>query len=109
VQSASSGEESEEAVVYPLHFEPVPIHRYRVMYTDGHVEDFLAARDDSNLRQYMLQTHWGPKGPPSDTHRHDGIAGVVDKGVDHVYTPTPGGAATDTPKRRMTRQRPSPE
>jgi len=107
VQSASSGEESEEAVVYPTFVQEVPIHRYRILFSDGTVEDWLASRDDSTLRGEILANHWKPKGPdptnPKDKNQRF-LAGVVDRGVDSVHAPTPGGAATDTPKRRIRRE-----
>jgi hypothetical protein len=81
-----------EDVVVPIETVavPVPIHRYRVLFSDGAVVDFLAGRDDSNLREHMRITHWGAKGPDS-VKAKDGvtraIVGVTDLGEELVYTP----------------------
>lgn len=80
----------------------VPIHRYRVMFTDGHVEDFLSSRDDSDKRGFMLTTHWGPKGPPNVRGTPlNAIASVVDMGVEYVHTPAVKTIDTDKPRRRL--------
>jgi len=62
-------------------------------------QDFLASRDDSNLRGLMLAEHWKPKGPPdTKSGPRDGIAGIVDLGVVYVHTPnipTDSGEGTE--------------
>lgn len=71
--------------------EPVPVdfHRFRVLYSDGEVIDFIAARDDSTLRDHMLRTHWGAKGPGQNPAKGDRrrIAGVADLGLVSTHTP----------------------
>lgn len=72
--------------------EPVPVdfHRFRVLYSDGEVIDFIASRDDSTLREHMLATHWGDKGPPGKQPKKGDdrrIAGVADLGLVVTYTP----------------------
>ena len=52
-------------------------------------QDYLASRDDSNLRSLMLKQHWFPKGPPDiKGGPPQGIAGIVDLGVQYVHVPT---------------------
>lgn len=67
-----------------------PFHRYRVLFSDGAVSDFIAGRDDSNLREHMRITHWGTRGPDS-ANAKDGvtraIVGVTDMGEAFVFDP----------------------
>lgn len=70
---------------------PCPFHRYRVLFSDGVVMDFIASRDDSELRRLALVTHWGDKGPESSKKKDADprrIVGVVDLGEELVFTPT---------------------
>lgn len=55
----------------------VPIYRYRVMFSDGDVVDFLAPSDHSGYREQMLDAHWPtrPRKAVGDVeHRIEGIA-----------------------------------
>ena len=64
---------------------PIAVKRYRVMFDDGTVEDYLAARDDSLVRGAMLDAHYGKRGADKSL----GIAGVVDLGVEYTHSPLP--------------------
>lgn len=55
----------------PLHYEP-PMMLYRFMFSDGETRDVWAARDDSDLRGWMLAQHFGK---PSEWQR---VAAVVE-------------------------------
>jgi len=105
-------------VVYPTTSVDIPIHRFRVLFSDGAVEDFLANRDDSVLREHMLRTHWGARGKPEHGDRKDprAIVGVTDLGLVYVHTPVDGPVgngsadaseptATDTPPPKVVRRR----
>jgi hypothetical protein len=63
---------------------PIAIFRYRVLYSDGAVIDFLACREDSFVRAVMLKTHF-PKSPSKSDGR---IVGVAELGFEYEYTPT---------------------
>lgn len=73
---------------------PTDFHRFRVLYSDGTVIDFIADRDDSTLRDHMLSTHWPDKGKMVDERR---IAGVADLGRVETYTPGGTDEADGTP------------
>jgi hypothetical protein len=68
----------------------VTFHRYRVLFDDGVVMDFIASRDDSVLREEMRVSHWGAKGAES-VKAKDGkerrIVGVTALGEVCAYTP----------------------
>jgi len=40
----------------PLRYEP-PTHTYRFLFADGATLDVIAARDDTNLREFALVQH----------------------------------------------------
>ena len=61
---------------------PVTIHRYRVLYSDGAMVDYLASSDNSNIRAAMVAHKFGAK-----PDKFDRIEGVVDMGVEYVHTP----------------------
>jgi hypothetical protein len=63
----------------------VPVHRYRVLFADGEVQDFLAAKDDSSVREQMLNLH----SPARDKKERgqQGILGVADLGVAYEHHP----------------------
>jgi hypothetical protein len=33
---------------------PVPLYRYRILFSDGECADVIAPRDSSNMREYVL-------------------------------------------------------
>jgi hypothetical protein len=64
----------------------IPVHRYRVLFSDGEVLNFLAARDDSDIRGQMFEIHYGK--PRKDDRDGKAIAGVVDLGVEYRHCPS---------------------
>jgi hypothetical protein len=69
---------------------PVTFHRYRVMFSDGDVRDYLAVRDDSDVRAWWVEHHFGYKSTDASAKKHpaDLIEGVADMGEELTYTPT---------------------
>jgi hypothetical protein len=66
---------------------PFPINRYRVLFSDGALVDFLSYADHSGIRGEMLEAHFGKlpaKGPKAQEARIEGIAHL---GQEYVYTP----------------------
>jgi hypothetical protein len=85
----------------------IPIHRYRVMFSDGETEDYLTNRMDSQELGHILDTHF-PKRAKNDRSKF--IATTVDLGVVYEYTPEMpkarrlrhSGGATDGRQSRTT-------
>jgi hypothetical protein len=74
---------------------PVPIHRFRVLFADGALVDFLASWDTSDTRGQMLDRHYG-KRPAKDRHNDPTyrIEGIAHLGQEYVYTPEPASDHT---------------
>ena len=53
---------------------PFPVNRYRVMFSDGDVIDFLSYSDHSGIREQMLDAHFGPRPKGPQDKRIEGIA-----------------------------------
>jgi hypothetical protein len=72
--------------VIPL---PVSIERYRVLFSDGALVDFLAYADHSGIRGQMLDAHFGPrpKSPRRGDENEARIEGVAHLGQVYVHTP----------------------
>jgi hypothetical protein len=66
---------------------PIPVHRYRIMFADGAIVDFLATRDGSELRDFALAHHYDTD-PPYGKGAHT-IVGVADLGLVFTYEPRP--------------------
>lgn len=87
---------------------PIPVHRYRVLFADGALVDFLVGRDTSDTRADMLDAHYGKRPQAS---RHDDpsyrIEGIAHLGEEYVYTPHPtmGTVTVNVP---MPPSRPTP-
>lgn len=41
----------------PKHVMPVPLYRYRVMFSDGECIEVIAPKDSSTMRDFALQTY----------------------------------------------------
>lgn len=70
---------------------PIPVHRFRVLFADGALVDFLASWDTSDTRAKMLDAHYGPNRAKGHD-RHDPqvrIEGIAHLGEEYVYTPHP--------------------
>jgi len=69
---------------------PVSIQRYRVLFADGALVDFLAASGNSDVRADMLDAHYG-KRPAAQRHSDPTyrIEGVAYLGEEYVHQPTP--------------------
>jgi hypothetical protein len=65
---------------------PIAVHRYRVLFSDGDVREYLARWDDSDVRAFMFADHFGR--PSGKANTDEKIAGVADLGVVYEYTPT---------------------
>jgi hypothetical protein len=72
---------------------PIPVHRFRVLFADGALVDFLASWDTSNVRAEMLDAHYGPR-PKTAHDPHVRIEGVAHLGQEYVYTPEPASDHT---------------
>jgi hypothetical protein len=66
---------------------PLVISRYRVLFTDGKSLDFLAHRDDSTVRSFMLETYAGMGAKIGTKAGEVYIAGVADMGKEYDYLP----------------------
>jgi hypothetical protein len=68
---------------------PIDVHRYRVLFSDGRVQDFLAHRDTSTAREVMLawarQSSYEARIVPGDSLS---IQGISDLGVEYTWTTT---------------------
>lgn len=64
---------------------PVDVYRYRVLFADGVVQDFLAISDNSDVRGAMFEAHYGRKS--GDRAGPDRIEGVTRLGIAYTYTP----------------------
>jgi len=69
---------------------PFPVNRYRVMFSDGDVIDFLSYSDHSGIREAMLDAHYGPR--VGKTARAQGdqdkrIEGIAHLGQEYIHTP----------------------
>lgn len=53
---------------------PFPVNRYRVMFSDGDVIDFLSYADHSGIREQMLDAHFGKRPKDDRDKRIEGIA-----------------------------------
>jgi hypothetical protein len=58
-------------------------HIYRVLFSDGYVEDVRAISDDSEVRRWMVEQRTNR----IDVDKGLRIMGVVDLGVDAEYLP----------------------
>jgi len=80
---AAPGTQAQETICLP-----VPIARYRVLFADGALVDFLAYADHSGIREQMLDAHYGKRSQASKhndpTYRIEGVAHL---GQEYVYTP----------------------
>ena len=63
---------------------PFAVNRYRVMFSDGDVIDFLSYSDHSGIREQMLDAHFGPRPKSAQDKRIEGIAHL---GQEYVHTP----------------------
>jgi hypothetical protein len=69
---------------------PVVIERYRVLFADGDLIDFLATRDTSDTRGQMLDAHYGKR--PEKARHNDPtyrIEGIAYLGEEYVHVPEP--------------------
>ena len=68
---------------------PVSIERFRVLFADGALVDFLTSRDTSDIRAQMLDAHYG-KRPQTQKHNDPTyrIEGIAYLGTEYIHTPT---------------------
>ena len=68
---------------------PVPIRCYRVMFSDGATLDVLAHQDDSRMREWAIERHYGHTSSEANAKKHPEhrIVGVADLGHEFDFLP----------------------
>jgi hypothetical protein len=66
---------------------PTVFNRYRFMFHDGETLDVVAIHDDSDLRAWVVEQHYGAKPNAKGFDRTWRIVGSTDLGAVFTYTP----------------------